>query len=633
VSAADDASLAASVLAVDPAGLGGVCLRSLPHSARSQWLQMLRDLLPAAAPVRRIPFNIADDRLLGGLDLTATLKANRPVAERGALAAADGGVVVVTMAERLTAHTAGCLNAVLDDGEVVVQRAGIDARDPVRIAIVALDESMADDECVPASLLDRLAFLVDLNGLDLRTPLAPLHDADDIDDARRLLPAVRVPPEIVAALCATAAALGAGSLRVSLLAVRAARAIAALAGRTEVTADEAAAAGRLVLAPRATSLPPSRTNEEQKPGEAQDTTVADETPAPPMSSGAAADERAAPPASSGAAADERPAPPTASEGPEPPAPPASSDETQNGQGDDRQPNAEELQDLVLEAAQAAIPRGLLARLRGMGAGRAPPAAGRVGAMRKGGNRGRPAGVRSGPPRGQARLNVMETLRAAAPWQRLRGRTLDASSRVRIQPGDFRVTRYQQRSPSLTIFAVDASGSAALNRLAEAKGAVELLLADCYVRRDQVAVITFRGRTAELLLPPTRSLVRAKRNLAGLPGGGGTPLAAAIDTAVSLATQSLRRGETPILVMLTDGRANVARDGTGGREGAHADALRAARRLGQSRIGALFIDTSTRPNPLAETLASAMHADYIPLPFANAQALSSVVAAAAARCAR
>jgi magnesium chelatase subunit D len=208
-----------------------------------------------------------------------------------------------------------------------------------------------------------------------------------------------------------------------------------------------------------------------------------------------------------------------------------------------------------------------------------------------------------------------------------------AGRVRIEASDFRVTQYQQRAQTLTIFAVDASGSSALNRLAEAKGAVELLLADCYVRRDQVAVVTFRGRAAELLLPPTRSLLRAKRNLAGLPGGGGTPLAAAIDTALLVALQAQRRGDTPLLVLLTDGRANVARNGAGGREAAHADALQAARQLRRSGIAALFVDTSTRPNPLAESLASAMNAQYIPLPYASAQALSSVVTAVAARARR
>jgi magnesium chelatase subunit D len=182
---------------------------------------------------------------------------------------------------------------------------------------------------------------------------------------------------------------------------------------------------------------------------------------------------------------------------------------------------------------------------------------------------------------------------------------------------------------LTIFAVDASGSSALNRLADAKGAVELLLADCYIRRDQVAVIGFRGRTAELLLPPTRSLVRAKRSLASLPGGGATPLAAAIEAAVLLALQAQRRGETPTLVMLTDGRANVARNGTIGREAGQADALKSAGSVRSAYMTTLFVDTSPRPNGVAKELALRMGAQYIPLPFANAQALSKIVTAAAA----
>jgi len=233
-------------------------------------------------------------------------------------------------------------------------------------------------------------------------------------------------------------------------------------------------------------------------------------------------------------------------------------------------------------------------------------------------------VRSGAPRGHERLNVMETLRAAAPWQKLRGRGAQQNSRIVISPDDFRVTRYRQRAQTLTIFAVDASGSSALHRLAEAKGAVELLLADCYIRRDQVAVIAFRGRSADILLPPTRSLVRAKRSLAELAGGGGTPLAAAIEIAAQLADQSRRRGETPTIVMLTDGRANVARDGTGGREAAQIQALRAAAGVGSARFATLFVDTSPRPNALGRDLALAMAAQYIPLPLADARSLSEMV---------
>jgi len=619
MSAADDAALCASLLALGCADLGGACLRSLVQPARTQWLESLRELLPTALPIRRIPCNIPDSRLLGGLDLTATLRANRPIAERGALASADGGVVVIAMAERLSRHTAACLNAVLDCGEIRMQREGVEIHDPARVAVVALDESMSDDEGVPASLLDRLAFLIDLNGFDLRTPLVSQHDPDDIVAARALLPDVNIGADLVAALCGTGMALGAGSARVSLLAVRVARMVAALAGRTEVGTEDAEAAGRLVFAPRATQIPQTKSPPEPAADARPESKTELPPPAPPTPP--------PPPAAD--------SPPRTEPTPEPPPtaePPKAADESPStDHADTAQRDKGDLEDLVLAAAQAAIPPGLLARLRSDAVGRAGAAAtGRAGALRKGGTRGRPAGVLAGAPRGQARLNVLETLRCAAPWQKIRGRHSPNDGRVRVEPGDFRVTRYQQRAQTLTIFAIDASGSSALNRLAEAKGAVELLLADCYVRRDQVAVIVFRGRQAEVLLPPTRSLVRAKRNLAGVPGGGGTPIASAIDSALAMALQAQRRGETPMLVLLSDGRANVARNGTGGRDAAQADALQSARRLGRANIRTLFIDTSPRPNDNAAKLASAMHADYIPLPFADSRRLSRVVNAATGR---
>jgi magnesium chelatase subunit D len=227
-----------------------------------------------------------------------------------------------------------------------------------------------------------------------------------------------------------------------------------------------------------------------------------------------------------------------------------------------------------------------------------------------------------------RLNLIETLRAAAPWQKLRRRDDPDASRIRVTRDDFRITRLKQRSRTTTIFVVDASGSSASERLAEAKGAVELLLADCYVRRDEVALLTFRGKDAELLLPPTRSLVRAKRSLAGLPGGGATPLAAGIDAAAALADTIRRRGGTPALVLLTDGRANIARGGTTGRAAAEADALSAARGVRCSSLKALVIDTSARPEPAARRLADAMAAPYLPLPRADAGAISRTVRAAA-----
>ena len=197
---------------------------------------------------------------------------------------------------------------------------------------------------------------------------------------------------------------------------------------------------------------------------------------------------------------------------------------------------------MLEAAKAALPPDLLAQLAHADGGRGPArAAGRAGQVKISVKRGRPVGTRQGEPRNGARLHLLETLKAAAPWQKLRG-----------------AERTGSRSGA-TISALSASASASAPRrcspsmppdpppcigLAEAKGAVELLLADCYVRRDQVALIAFRGHGATLLLPPTGSLLRAKRSLAGLPGGGPTPLAAGIEAAMALADTDPSRRAYP-----------------------------------------------------------------------------------------
>ena len=219
---------------------------------------------------------------------------------------------------------------------------------------------------------------------------------------------------------------------------------------------------------------------------------------------------------------------------------------------------------------------------------------------------------------------MATLRAALPWQTIRRKAKPDRKGPIIYPSDLRAKRYQDLSDSLLVFAVDASGSAAFARLNEAKGAIEILLGEAYARRDHVALIAFRGTTAEVLLPPTRSLVQTKRRLASLPGGGGTPLAAGINAAIDLAEQARKRGKTPTVVTLTDGRSNVALDGTANRTAAAADAIAAAQRLAASKLDAIMIDTGQRPEHALHLLAKTMGAHYIPLPRADAKSLSDIV---------
>jgi magnesium chelatase subunit D len=574
-----DALATAALFAIDPHGTGGVTLRAAPGPVRDRWLAAVHAMLPAQTPVLRVPVHVADERLLGGLDLAATLSAGRPVVGRGVLASAHNGIAVFAMAERVTPGTAARVAAAMDTAEIALERDGVAQRFNARFGVIALDEGMSDDERPPASLLDRLAFHLDLADMPVRdAPDASPVTVGEIEAARARFDVVRADGAVIEALCGAAAALGIGSLRAPMLALRVARASAALAWRTTVSDDDAALAARLVLGPRATALP-----------------------AP-------------------------------SDAPEPPADDPDADAPDST--DDQEPPTEvqPLEDRIVEAAIAALPPDVLARLQL--ASDAPIRAGstgRAGAMRHAAMRGRPTGVRRGAPRGGARLNVLETLRAAAPWQRLRsGNTgTDRSARIIVSREDFRINRYKHRSQTTTIFVVDASGSAAAHRLAEAKGAVELLLADCYVRRDQVALIAFRRQGAELLLPPTRSLVRAKRSLAGLPGGGGTPLAAGIDAAVALAEAVRRRGETPIVVLLTDGRANIARDGTSDRPRANAESLAAATSARSAALTTLLVDTSPRPEPHAGQLAAALGARYLPLPRADAHAVSTAVRSASA----
>jgi magnesium chelatase subunit D len=412
---------------------------------------------------------------------------------------------------------------------------------------------------------------------------------DNIVAARERLSAVEAGDDVTRAICEAGTALGVASIRALLLTLRVARSAASLAGRRRVADRDAALAAALVLAPRATTAP--MPHESKSAGKDETSPKAEASPP----DGAASEDKGCPPV-----------------------------------------QGRSIDDVVLEAAAAAIPADLLSKLRlSVGSQTRAPAAGRAGTPQFSLQRGRPAGVRRGEPRAGARLNVIETLRAAAPWQVLRreevlrsGLPPVSARRIDVRREDLRIMRLKQRSETTSIFAVDASGSSALHRLAEVKGAVELLLADCYVRRDRVALLSFRGRSADLILPPTRSLARAKRCLAGQPGGGGTPLAAAIDAAAALADAVRRKGQTPIVVLLTDGRANVARDGSPGREQAEADAVASARIMRAAGLTSLVVDTSSHPHASAQRLAAEMGARYLPLPYADARKLSSEVQAAA-----
>jgi len=605
-----------ALLCVDPLGLGGVVLKGGPGPRRDAWLARLRSATGPDAPWLKLPHHATESALLGGLDLPATLHRGRPVVFTGLLARADGGVLVLSMAERTGPMTVALLSGAMDRRQVELQRDGQQQTWPCRWTLVALDEGQDDGERLPEALRDRLAFEIDSHA-PVTSDAAGLPDLpagwlEGLAQAREHQASVRVPDDVLQALGATAAAWGAMSMRALLLAVRAARAAAALDGNDEVQTRHAELAAALVLAPRATQLP-----------------------------------GACEPAASGA--DDEQHPPTPTEAPhvDPPSPADPNDTSALDVPEERDARPDsaagsgELQERLAEAVRVGLPAGLLAQLAsGTPSSARARGSGRFGASQDTGARGRVVGSRPGRAGGGARLHLIDTLRAAAPWQRIR-RAAQASDGDGAPPGtgrrpvvvrteDLRMARRRQHRPGTTVFLVDASGSSALHRMAEAKGAVELLLAECYVRRDQVAVLAFRGTGAQVLLPPTRSLVRAKRQLAALPGGGGTPLASGIEAARELCLQISRRGEAPTLVLLTDGRANIAADGGPGRERATGDAHAAADRLREQGLSALVIDTSPQPGDAASVLAARMGARYLALPHAGASHLAQAVQQALAQ---
>jgi magnesium chelatase subunit D len=255
-----DTVTAAQLFAVDPLGTGGVLLRSRAGPVRDRWVAALRRALPPSQPLKHLPPHIADARLLGGLDLNATLLAGRPVAARGLLAEADGGVLMLAMAERLSSATTVHITSAMDARETIVERDGLSLRLPARLGVVALDEGL-DDEFAPASLRDRLAFLVDLNEISFRQTDELAMGGEEILGARERLPSLKMRDEHIEALCAAASALGIVSLRAPLLTLRVAVASAALAGHPEVGQDDIALAARLALAPRALVFPPAQAPE------------------------------------------------------------------------------------------------------------------------------------------------------------------------------------------------------------------------------------------------------------------------------------------------------------------------------------------------------------------------------------